>query len=93
MGDIPKYHLVSWDQVCSPIPYGGLGVKNLCLFNKALLGKWLWRFGAEDSHLWRRVIAAKYGEEWGGWQSKPYRGSHGCGLWKSISVGWETLLE
>jgi hypothetical protein len=29
MGDAPKYHLVSWDQVCSPIPYGGLGVKNL----------------------------------------------------------------
>ncbi len=24
-----KYHLVSWDQVCSPIAYGGLGVKNL----------------------------------------------------------------
>jgi hypothetical protein len=93
MGDVPKYHLVSWDQVCSPIPYGGLGVKNLSLFNKALLGKWLWRFGAEESHLWRRVIAAKYGEEWGGWQSKPYRGSHGCGLWKSISLGWGTLLE
>uniref|UniRef100_A0A2N9HQT2 Reverse transcriptase domain-containing protein n=1 Tax=Fagus sylvatica TaxID=28930 RepID=A0A2N9HQT2_FAGSY len=93
MGDIQKYHLVSWDQICSPIPYGGLGVKNLILFNKALLGKWLWRFGAEESHLWRRVIAAKYGEEWGGWQSKPYRGSHGCGLWKGISGGWGTLLE
>uniref|UniRef100_A0A2N9IM18 Reverse transcriptase domain-containing protein n=1 Tax=Fagus sylvatica TaxID=28930 RepID=A0A2N9IM18_FAGSY len=93
MGDAPKYHLVSWDQVCSPIPYGGLGVKNLRVFNKALLGKWLWRFGAEETHLWRRVIAAKYGEEWGGWQSKPYRGSHGCGLWKSISLGGETLLE
>ena len=39
MGDVQKYHLVSWDQVCSPIPYGGLGVKNLVLFNKALLGK------------------------------------------------------
>ena len=93
MGDVKKYHLESWDQVCSPITYGGLGVKNLILFNKALLGKWLWRFGAEESHLWRRVIAAKYGVEWGGWQSKPCRGSHGCGLWKSISLGWGTLLE
>ncbi len=63
MGDVVKYHLVSWDQVCSPISYGGLGVKNLILFNKALLGKWLWRFGSEESHLWRRVIAAKYGLE------------------------------
>jgi hypothetical protein len=61
MGDARKYHLVSWDKVCSPITYGGLGVKNLVLFNKALLDKWLWRFGAEDSHLWRRAIVAKYG--------------------------------
>lgn len=80
MGDTVKYHLVCWDQVCSPITFGGLGVKNLIMFNKALLGKWLWCFGVEDSQLWRRVIAAKYGLEWGGWRSKPYRGTHGCGL-------------
>jgi hypothetical protein len=69
MGDVVKYHLVSWDQVCSPITYGGLGVKNLILFNKALLGKWLWHFGSEESHLWRRVIAAKYG--WNGVNGSP----------------------
>jgi hypothetical protein len=66
LGDAVKYHLVSWDKVCSPLTYGGLGVKNLILFNKALLGKWLWRFGTEEDHLWRRVIAAKYRLEWGG---------------------------
>uniref|UniRef100_A0A2N9EPP1 Reverse transcriptase zinc-binding domain-containing protein n=1 Tax=Fagus sylvatica TaxID=28930 RepID=A0A2N9EPP1_FAGSY len=93
LGDVAKYHLVSWDKVCSPITYSGLGVKNLILFNKALLGKWLWRFGTEEDHLWRRVIAAKYGLEWGGWQSKPCRGSHGCGLWKSISMGWGAFWE
>jgi hypothetical protein len=93
MGDGMKYHLVRWDQVCSPMDCGGLGVKNLTLFNKALLGKWLWRFGVEESHLWRRVIVAKYGMEWGGWRSKPCRGTHGCGLWKSISLGWDVFLE
>jgi hypothetical protein len=89
MGDGVKYHLVRWDQVCSPMDCGGLGVKSLTLFNKALLGKWLWRFGVEESHLWRRVIVAKYGMEWGGWRSKHCRGTHGCGLWKSISSGWD----
>ena len=34
-----KYHLVSWDKVCSPIFEGGLGIKNLRVFNRALLGK------------------------------------------------------
>ena len=68
-------------------------MKNVILFNKALLGKWLWRFGVEDSHLWRRVIVAKYGLEWGGWHSKSYRGTHGCGLWKSISIGWDVFLK
>ncbi len=93
MGDGVKYHLVRWDHVCSPIDCGGLGVKNLTLFNKALLGKWLWRFGVEKHHLWRRVIVAKYGMEWGGWRSKPCRGTHGCGLWKSISLGWDVFME
>ena len=44
---------------------GGLGVRKLTIFNKVLLGKWLWRFGVEKTRLWRRVVALKFGEEWG----------------------------
>ena len=47
----PKLHLVSWERVCSPIQQGSLGVRHLIPFNRALLGKWLWRFGLEESHL------------------------------------------
>ena len=36
-----KYHLVGWDKVCSPIQFGGLGVRHLILFNRAILEKWL----------------------------------------------------
>jgi hypothetical protein len=36
-----KYHLVSWSKVFPPISEGGLGIWNLRIFNKALLGKWL----------------------------------------------------
>ena len=79
-----KTHLVGWDKVCAPLENGGLGVRKLTTFNKALLGKWLWRSGVEETRLWRRVVALKFGEEWGGWSSKLDRGVHGCGLWRSI---------
>jgi hypothetical protein len=42
-----KYHLVSWSKICSPIYEGGLGIRNLQVFNKALVGKWLWRYANE----------------------------------------------
>ena len=60
-----KYHLVGWDKVCVPIANGGLGIRKIITFNKALLGKWLWWFGKEEDRLWRRVVVSKYGEEWG----------------------------
>ena len=68
---------------------GRLGVRSLFLTNKALLGKWLWRFGLEKHHLWRRVLVVRFGSDLGGWRTKPIRGPHGCGLWKGIMSGWE----
>ena len=87
LGDSHSYHLVAWNKVCSPIAHGGLGVLPLHLFNRALLGKWLWRFGREDTRLWKQVAVAKYGLEGGGWITKPSRDRHGYSLWKSIMMG------
>jgi hypothetical protein len=53
MGEEFKYHLVSWLKVCTRISKVGLGVKNLLMFNCALLGKWLWQFGIERDAWWR----------------------------------------
>ncbi|RVW69522.1 Aspartic proteinase-like protein 2 [Vitis vinifera] len=64
-----KPHLVRWSIVCDDKGKGGLGVKSLGLFNKALLGKWAWRFANEKMALWNQVIGRKYGEEKGGWRS------------------------
>uniref|UniRef100_A0A2N9HT73 Reverse transcriptase domain-containing protein n=1 Tax=Fagus sylvatica TaxID=28930 RepID=A0A2N9HT73_FAGSY len=75
MGEGKKFHLVNWAQVCQPIHLGGLGIRYLQIFNKALLGKWLWRFGNEREALWRLVIVAKYGEQHGGWSSGELLGS------------------
>ena len=62
---------LNWATVCSPIASGGLGIRKVRLFNEALLGKWLWRFGMERATLWRQVIEVKYDSEWGGWCTSP----------------------
>jgi hypothetical protein len=78
-----KLHLVYWKTVCSPIARGGLGFKNLILFNKALLSKWLWRF----ENKWRQIVS-KYGIQRGGWCSKEARITYGLSLWRYIRKNW-----
>ena len=88
-----KYPLVAWNKVCWPIETGGLGIRRFRLFNQALLGKWLWRFGSETNHLWNQVIATKYGESSGGLCTRVSRGAHGCGMWNNIRKGAEGFFS
>ena len=83
-----KLHLVNWSKVCRPMKNGGLGIRCLRRFNSALLAKWLWHYGMENDALWRRVIGAKYGNEWGGWCTQSMSGAYGVCMWKSIRRGW-----
>ena len=91
LGEGVTHHLVNWDTMCSPLAHGGLGVRKVEVFNRALLGKWLWKFSRDETHLWRRVIAAKYGLDWGAWMSRIPRGTHGCSVWKGIFSGWDVF--
>ena len=38
IGDEPKFHLVKWAIVYTPIALGGLGIRKVRLFNEALFG-------------------------------------------------------
>jgi hypothetical protein len=91
IGEEKRFHLIRWDKVCLPFQNGGLAIKNLRLFNQALLGKWIWRFGTERDFLWRKVIEAKYGSVKGGWCSSPVNSPYGVSLWKTISKDWSSF--
>jgi hypothetical protein len=69
IGEEFKYHLVYWFKVCTPISEGWLGIMNLVMFNRALLGKWLWQFRIKRDVWWRVAIDSKFGNLWGGWCS------------------------
>ena len=46
-----KIHLVSWDLVCYAKKKGGLGIHGLSIVNRALLGKWVWKFAEEENSI------------------------------------------
>ena len=71
---------MNWDTVYLNKNKGGLGVCRLLNLNRALLGKWIWRFTTEKEAPWRHFITLKYGTEAGGWFTKGIKGSHGVSI-------------
>ena len=59
-------HLVNWKNVTKSKDKGGLGIRNLELLNRGVLGKWAWRFAMEEDSAWRKLISIKYGTNEGG---------------------------
>ena len=58
-----KVHWVDWNSVCNLKENGGLGIVDLKLRNRALLNKWIWRYGEESDAMWKSIIVSKYGGE------------------------------
>jgi len=88
-----KFHLVKWSQICSPMQFGGLEIRNMCKFTQALLGKWLCQFTTKREVFWRLVVEAKYGCLNGVWCTKKVEGLFGVGVWKHIWWGWGVFLR
>ncbi|RVW95673.1 putative ribonuclease H protein [Vitis vinifera] len=81
-----KAHLVNWERVCEE-GEGGLGLRKLVPLNKALLGKWVWRFARAKDEMWKQVLMAKYGQEEFGWRTKKANGAFGVWGLKGNSKG------
>ncbi|XP_057808906.1 uncharacterized protein LOC131023384 [Salvia miltiorrhiza] len=57
-----KIHWVKWEDLGEDVREGGLGIKDLESFNKALMAKWIWRLLTERESFWVRVVQASKGE-------------------------------
>lgn len=56
--DERKMHWLKWDKLCAPKSDGGLGFRNLHLFNTALLAKQSWRLLTNPHSLFYRIFKA-----------------------------------
>ncbi|XP_074289194.1 uncharacterized protein LOC141614340 [Silene latifolia] len=61
-----KPALVAWSKICRSKKEGGLGFKDLLLWNCAALGKYVWWIEKKEDHLWVKWVHAIYikGKQW-----------------------------
>ncbi|KAE8773418.1 Alanyl-tRNA synthetase [Hordeum vulgare] len=87
--DRRSLHWLSWDVVSKPKKQGGMGFRDLELFNIALLGKHWWRLTTNLSLLCARVLKGKYFPDGHFMQATAPRSS--STTWRAIIAGKETL--
>ncbi|XP_074313905.1 putative mitochondrial protein AtMg00310 [Silene latifolia] len=55
-----KLHWWSWDKLCQPKSLGGMGFRDLRVFNHYRLSKQLWRLITKPNYLVGRILQARY---------------------------------
>src|SRR3954470_17804214 len=84
-----KIHWVKWRDVNLSFDKGGLGVKNIALFNLALLFKWRWKILQGTDSLWFSILKARYGDL----SYKMLSGDKGLSPTSSCSFWWRDLVN
>lgn len=55
-----KPSLVAWDNLCSENKFGGLGFRNIMLWNITNMGRYMWAIAQKKDNAWIRRIVAVY---------------------------------
>lgn len=86
-----KIHWVSWQKMCRPKCFGGMGFKNLGFFNQSLLAKQCWRIVNDPSSLLAVVIKGRYFPREDFFSASI--GSNPSFIWRSLLWGRELLRK
>ena len=62
-----KAPYIAWDTVCTSRKQGGLGVKNMKLWNQACIAKLVWDIARKKDGLWIQWIHGRYIKDRGWW--------------------------
>lgn len=82
---------IKWDDLCLLKREEGLGFKDFCSFNIALISKSVWRFMNEEDSLWKRVIISRHGEPpwFRGGARGARQGTMSSGWWRKVTTSME----
>ncbi|KAL5545492.1 hypothetical protein UlMin_005179 [Ulmus minor] len=83
--DHKRVHWKKWSDLCQPKAAGGMGFKDLSLFNQTLLGKQVWRITQKPQSLVAQVLKARYFPYSSIWEAEAL--SKASYVWKSILWG------
>uniref|UniRef100_A0ACD6AVX6 Uncharacterized protein n=1 Tax=Avena sativa TaxID=4498 RepID=A0ACD6AVX6_AVESA len=86
-----KLHWKSWSWLSAPKNLGGMGFREMTLFNQAMLGKQCWRLLTDPNSLCARVLKGRYFPQGDFWTANcPRSASY---TWRSIMHGKELLQK
>jgi hypothetical protein len=86
-----KMHWRSWDWLSTPKSLGGMGFRDLPLFNQAMLAKQAWPLLTDPTSLCAHVLKGRYYPDSDFWSAtKPRSASY---TWRSILHGHKLLVE
>jgi hypothetical protein len=86
-----KTHWISWDIMMRPKDHGGVGFRDMRLFNQALLARQAWRLIQYPNTLCAKLLKAKYYPN-GIFADTVFAGN-GSSTWRAIEYGLELVKK